>query len=84
MSNNTPDYKDNLVFIEITPETEILKKQLRIAMYCLKQYAKPTNWYNIYHEYSLDECPLSFRNKFYKEHGYKQAQKALDKIKQVK
>lgn len=105
MTNNAPDYKDNLVFLpqgdwsdtepksntdrtqsscDMVDKIEKLSKQLEIATKCLKQYADRDNWYNTYKPNSLDECPIAYKERWKKEYGYKQAEKALKKIKELK
>lgn len=61
----------------------ILQKQLAIAVNCLKQYANRDNWYNIYKPNSLDECPIASKERWKKEYGYKQAEKAIKKIEEL-
>ena len=104
MTNNAPDYADNLAFppqgdwsntepksntdrtdstIELVGKIEKLSKQLEIATKCLKQYADRDNWYNTYKPNSLDECPISCKERWKKEYGYMQAEKALKRIKDL-
>lgn len=64
-------------------EIERLQKQLEIAIKCLKQYADRDNWYNTYKPNSLDECPIASKERWKKEYGYKQAEKALKKIEDL-
>ena len=68
---------------EIIEEIERLQKQLDIAVKCLKQYADRDNWYNTYRPNSLDECPISSKDIWKKEYGYKQAEKVLEKIEEL-
>lgn len=62
---------------------ELLEKQLAIAIKALDEYADRENWYNIYDQDTLDVCPLSRADRWKNEYGYKPAQKALEKIKNV-
>lgn len=71
------------VLLSTIEELERTKKQLDIAVNCLKQYANRDNWYNIYKPNSLDECPIASKERWKKEYGYKQAEKALGKIEEL-
>ena len=72
------------MYDDIRKKKDILQKQLDIAVKCLKQYADRGNWYNIYKPNSLDECPIAYKKKWKKEYGYKQAEKVLKKIEELK
>ena len=61
--------------VEMTAE-----EKLKIAVKCLKQYAKEDNWSNIYDTESFDYTPLYWYRKYKKSFGYKQAQNALKRI----
>lgn len=71
------------VVLSAVDKCERLQKQLNIAVKCLKQYAYRDNWYNTYKPNSLDECPIAYKEKWKKEYGYKQAEKALKKIEEM-
>lgn len=71
------------VLLKTIEKCERLQKQLDIAVKCLKQYADRDNWYNTYKPNSLDECPIGFKERWKKEYGYKQAEKALEKIEEL-
>lgn len=70
--------------IELVEKIEKLSKQLDIAIKCLRKYSDITNWFNIYKQNSLDECPLSHHNKWIEDYGYKLADEALEKIEVLK
>lgn len=61
---------------------EILKKQLKLSMSALEQYAKPENWRSIY-PHEADFAPSEREIKWKKEKGYELAQKKLQQIKDL-
>lgn len=71
------------VLLSTIEELERTKKQLDIAVKCLKQYADKDNWYNTYKPNSLDACPIAYKERWKKEYGYKQAEKVLKKIEEL-
>lgn len=71
------------VLLSTIEELERTKKQLDIAVKCLKQYANRDNWYNTYKPNSLDECPIAYKERWKKDYGYKQAEKTLEKIEEL-
>lgn len=70
--------------IKSLEKIELLEKKLDIAIKTLEEYGDCENWYNIYRQDSMDECPLYWGIKWKKEYGYKLAHRRLKQIKELK
>lgn len=65
------------VLIHTIEKCEKLQKQLDIAVKCLKQYAKGTNWKD------YEENDVVYFDALFRPQGYKLADKTLKQIKEL-
>lgn len=103
MSNNAPDYENDLVFppqeiksqhelseqgrqsdvlIAAIERCEKLEKALYVAVSALEIYADTQNWRDIYEE-DGDDSEEPIEALYFADYGYKTAQQALAKIKEL-
>ena len=70
------------VLISTIDKCEMLEKQLFVAKCALENYANEMNWFNIYEEYE-DDSEEHIEALYFADYGYKKAQEALRKIKEL-
>ena len=70
------------VLISTIERCEKLEKQLFVATCALENYANEMTWFNIYEE-DGDDSEEHIEALYFEDYGYKTAQEALAKIKEL-
>ena len=68
---------------DLEKEIKKLKKQLKVAVKCLKSYANPNNWSDFTGVSEEDGQHFKFINGYYEEDGFSYAQVTLADIRNL-